>query len=188
MAGGVTYPEPDVTNCGGVTAFMKIARLAEAFNLPVTSHGAHDVTLQLLAACPNRSYLEAHGFGLDRYIATACSRGWLRHGTRPAGPRHRVRLAGHGVNPGVSDPTTMGHEVGRLGGLWRSRKAALTMPTAPFGVGTVSHTESIADVLRTEGRHRRSRAGRLGAGKHLRLQQANQLRPQHPPRRRGAPS
>jgi L-alanine-DL-glutamate epimerase-like enolase superfamily enzyme len=70
IAGGaVTYPEPDVTNCGGVTPFMKIAHLAEAFNLPVTSHGAHDVTVHLLAACPNRSYLEAHGFGLDRYIA-----------------------------------------------------------------------------------------------------------------------
>lgn len=67
-AQAVTYPEPDVTNCGGVTAFMKIARLAEAFNLPVTSHGAHDVTVHLLAACPNRSYLEAHGFGLDRYV------------------------------------------------------------------------------------------------------------------------
>ena len=67
-AGAVSYPEPDVTNCGGVTSFMKIARLAEAFNLPVTSHGAHDITVHLLAACPNRAYLEAHGFGLDRYI------------------------------------------------------------------------------------------------------------------------
>jgi L-alanine-DL-glutamate epimerase-like enolase superfamily enzyme len=67
--GGVSYPEPDVTNCGGVTPFMKIAHLAEAFNLPVTSHGAHDVTVHCLAACPNRSYLEAHGFGLDRFIA-----------------------------------------------------------------------------------------------------------------------
>lgn len=67
--GGVTYPEPDVTNCGGVTPFMKIAHLAEAFNMPVTTHGAHDVTVHLLAACPNRSYLEAHGFGLERYIA-----------------------------------------------------------------------------------------------------------------------
>lgn len=66
--GGVTFPEPDVTNCGGITPFMKIAHLAEAFNLPVTSHGAHDVTVHLLAACPNRSYLEAHGFGLERYI------------------------------------------------------------------------------------------------------------------------
>src|SRR5262249_36082350 len=60
--GGVTFPEPDVTNCGGITVFMKVCHLAEAFNLPVTSHGAHDVTVHLLAAVPNRSYLEAHGF------------------------------------------------------------------------------------------------------------------------------
>jgi L-alanine-DL-glutamate epimerase-like enolase superfamily enzyme len=68
-AGGVTFPEPDVTNCGGVTVFLKICHLAESFNLPVTSHGAHDLTVHLLAAVPNRSYLEAHGFGLDRFIA-----------------------------------------------------------------------------------------------------------------------
>lgn len=68
-AGGVSYPEPDVTNCGGPSVFMKVAHLAEAFNLPVTSHGAHDVTVHLLAACPNRSYLETHGFGINDYIA-----------------------------------------------------------------------------------------------------------------------
>ncbi len=68
-AGGVTYPEPDVTNCGGPTVFIKVAHLAEAFNLPVTSHGAHDVTVHLLAACPNRSFLETHGFGINSYIA-----------------------------------------------------------------------------------------------------------------------
>jgi L-alanine-DL-glutamate epimerase-like enolase superfamily enzyme len=68
-AGGVTFPEPDVTNCGGVTIFMKVAHLAEAYNLPLTSHGVHDLTVHLLAAAPNRSYLEVHGFGLDRYIA-----------------------------------------------------------------------------------------------------------------------
>jgi len=68
-AGGVTFPEPDVTNCGGVTVFMKVCHLAEAFNLPVTSHGAHDLTVHCLAAVPNRSYLEAHGFGLERFIA-----------------------------------------------------------------------------------------------------------------------
>jgi L-alanine-DL-glutamate epimerase-like enolase superfamily enzyme len=67
--GRVTFPEPDVTNCGGVTPFMKIAHLAEAHGLPVTTHGAHDVTVHLLAAVPNRSYLEAHGFGLENYIA-----------------------------------------------------------------------------------------------------------------------
>jgi pimeloyl-ACP methyl ester carboxylesterase len=48
---------------------MKVAHLAEAWNLPVTSHGAHDITVHLLAAAPNRSYLEVHGFGLERFLA-----------------------------------------------------------------------------------------------------------------------
>jgi L-alanine-DL-glutamate epimerase-like enolase superfamily enzyme len=88
-AGGVTFPEPDVTNCGGVTVFMKVARLAEAYNLPVTSHGAHDLTVHLLAAAPNRSYLEAHGFGLDRYIAHPLQ---IQHGFAIAPDR-----PGHGI-------------------------------------------------------------------------------------------
>src|SRR6202453_1089893 len=87
--GGVTFPEPDVTNCGGVTSFMKIAHLAEDFNLPVTSHGAHDVTVHLLAAAPNRSYLEAHGFGLDKYIAEPLE---IKDGFAIAPSR-----AGHGI-------------------------------------------------------------------------------------------
>ncbi|MBV9704143.1 MAG: mandelate racemase/muconate lactonizing enzyme family protein, partial [Methylobacteriaceae bacterium] len=90
-SGGVTFPEPDATNCGGVTAFMKIAHLAEAFNLPVTSHGAHDLTIHLLAAVPNRSYLEAHGFGLDGYIADPLE---IREGMAlaPERPGHGIRF------------------------------------------------------------------------------------------------
>lgn len=34
----------------------------------VTGHGAHDVRGAPAPACPNRSYLKAHGFELDRYI------------------------------------------------------------------------------------------------------------------------
>ena len=88
-AGGVTFPEPDVTNCGGVTVFMKVAHLAEAYNLPLTSHGVHDLTVHLLAAAPNRSYLEVHGFGLDRYIAEPLV---IREGNAIAPER-----PGHGV-------------------------------------------------------------------------------------------
>jgi L-alanine-DL-glutamate epimerase-like enolase superfamily enzyme len=96
-AGGVSYPEPDVTNCGGVTPFMKIARLAEAYNLPVTSHGAHDVTVHLLAACPNRSYLEAHGFGLDKYIAEPMK---IADGKAiaPDRPGHGIEFDWHGLD------------------------------------------------------------------------------------------
>jgi L-alanine-DL-glutamate epimerase-like enolase superfamily enzyme len=68
-AGGVTFPEPDLSNCGGVSIWLKVARLAEAANLPVTSHGVHDLHVHLLAAVPNASYLEVHGFGLERFMA-----------------------------------------------------------------------------------------------------------------------
>jgi L-alanine-DL-glutamate epimerase-like enolase superfamily enzyme len=68
-AGAMTVPEPDVSNCGGYTIFRKVAQLAEAHNLQVTSHGVHDLTVHALAAAPNRTYMEAHGFGLDAYLA-----------------------------------------------------------------------------------------------------------------------
>ena len=53
-AGGVDFPEPDLTTCGGITPFMKIARLAEAHGLPVISHGAHDLHIHLLRDLPQR--------------------------------------------------------------------------------------------------------------------------------------
>ena len=68
-AGGVDFPEPDLTTCGGITVWMKVAKLAEAHGLCVTSHGAHEVHVHLLAASPNASYLEVHGFGLEKYMA-----------------------------------------------------------------------------------------------------------------------
>jgi L-alanine-DL-glutamate epimerase-like enolase superfamily enzyme len=96
-AQAVTFPEPDVTNCGGVTSFMKIAHLAEAFNLPVTSHGAHDITVHCLAAVPNRSYLEAHGFGLDRFLTHTLE---IRDGfaVAPDRPGHGVALDWKGLD------------------------------------------------------------------------------------------
>ncbi len=88
-AGGVAFPEPDLATCGGVTAWLKVAHLAEANNLPVTSHGVHDLHVHLLAAVPNRSYLEVHGFGLERLIEHPLS---IADGfaTAPERPGHGV--------------------------------------------------------------------------------------------------
>jgi L-alanine-DL-glutamate epimerase-like enolase superfamily enzyme len=69
-AGAVSFPEPDLATCGGISVWIKVARLAEAHNLPVTSHGVHDLHVHTLAAVSNASYLEGHGFGLDKYIQT----------------------------------------------------------------------------------------------------------------------
>ena len=88
--GGVDFPEPDLTTCGGITAWMKVARLAEAHGLPVTSHGAHDLHVHLLAAVPNAAYLEMHGFGLERFIAQPLQ---LNEGMAIAADR-----PGHGID------------------------------------------------------------------------------------------
>jgi L-alanine-DL-glutamate epimerase-like enolase superfamily enzyme len=88
--GGVTFPEPEVTNCGGVSVFIKIAHRAEANNLPLTSHGAHNFTVHLLAAAPKRSFLDVHGFGFDRFILQPIE---MREGTAIA-PKRR----GHSVD------------------------------------------------------------------------------------------
>ena len=87
--GGVSYPEPDVSNIGGITPWMKVAHLAEAHNLPVTTHGVHELHVHLLAAIPNASFLEAHGFGLEDYLREPVEivDGWARAPDRP----------GHGV-------------------------------------------------------------------------------------------
>jgi len=69
--GGVTFPEPDVSNCGGITIWMKIAHLAESHNLRITSHGVHDLAVHLLSAVPNDSLLEIHGFELDRFMSNS---------------------------------------------------------------------------------------------------------------------
>lgn len=66
--GKIAFPEPDVSNIGGITNWMRVAKLAYAHNLPVTSHGVHELHLHLLAAIPNASFLEVHGFGLERFM------------------------------------------------------------------------------------------------------------------------
>lgn len=88
-AGGVAFPEPDLVTCGGITPWLKIARLAEAANLPVTSHGVHDLHVHLLAAVPNASFLEVHGFGLEAFMVEPLR---LEDGYAVAPER-----AGHGV-------------------------------------------------------------------------------------------
>jgi L-alanine-DL-glutamate epimerase-like enolase superfamily enzyme len=97
-AGGVSFPEPDLSNCGGVTVWLKVAHLAEARNLPVTSHGVHDLHVHLLAAVPNASYLEAHGFGLERFVAHPLE---VRDGVAvaPERPGHGVDLDWKGLEP-----------------------------------------------------------------------------------------
>jgi L-alanine-DL-glutamate epimerase-like enolase superfamily enzyme len=43
----------DLARVGGPTQWMKVAGMAEAFNLPVVSHVMPEVLMHMVAACPN---------------------------------------------------------------------------------------------------------------------------------------
>ena len=89
--GHVDFPEPDAATLGGITPWMRVAELAQSKGLPVTSHGIHDVHLHLLAGISNASYLEVHGFGLERFIERGID---LKEGRAiaPDTPGHGVKL------------------------------------------------------------------------------------------------
>ena len=89
--GHVDFPEPDAATLGGITPWMRVAELAQSKGLPVTSHGIHDVHVHLLAGISNASYLEVHGFGLERFIEQRIE---LKDGKAiaPDTPGHGVKL------------------------------------------------------------------------------------------------
>lgn len=65
--GCVDFPEPDASNIGGITGFLKVASLAEAFGLPTCSHGMQELHVSLVCGIPNGGWVEIHSFPIDRY-------------------------------------------------------------------------------------------------------------------------
>jgi L-alanine-DL-glutamate epimerase-like enolase superfamily enzyme len=63
----VDIVQPDLTNCGGLTVFKKIAVLAETTGTSIASHGAHDISAHAIAAVSG-SYVERHPIGIDSLI------------------------------------------------------------------------------------------------------------------------
>ena len=69
-ARSVDYVMIDLCRVGGVTQWMKVAGMAEAFNLPVVSHVMPEMHLHLIAAVPNGLTVEYMPWMLKLYEET----------------------------------------------------------------------------------------------------------------------
>jgi L-alanine-DL-glutamate epimerase-like enolase superfamily enzyme len=118
-AGAVDIVQADIVRVGGFTEWLKIAKLAESFNLPVAPHFLLELSAHALCAVPNGLILEDLKGGSLTDLGILAEPMQVKHGELQPSPR-----PGHGIVLNT-DRLSRYEVTGKISGITATRSFAL---------------------------------------------------------------